>query len=702
MGIPKTCLSTRMTGSARETEGRLRALFRKYRRPSILLVALAAAAALLCGSLVSCRTAPARVGLALDTRHYDAWSNWIELPVLTVEGGQLPPGAAEVNGCLAALKSRYQPILDAPMNQAGYNTCLFYPADTERYCNLVFYVEDALSSGNDGNVYTWVYDREEDRLLTAEDAFVLAGLTREELFAAAAEALDGELAEHQAPGAPTSARDPALEGFRVKADGGVEFYLTCLSDDADPAVDFFDGWQHLLVYADGAVTHYDCRTSTTSHALLIPAEELTELDRPLWWQWGPEGDFPVEEIPAAVAARASEWLADSGVYYTQPASLRRQVSFDDLTGLTFAPGWEGTQAVESYRMLYINGDATPNVDLFFARSGDAYTYLGAIPVDDVYVPADPSRLAALAPYNVQAMRYLRLEWGVLSDAPDFQALLLENPTPITLRLPVLSWFYDQQGAGQAGSSIYYPGETPLEPRDGDMRIDSLEYLGMAHPEFAWGVAYRAERSRYAGGAWTALEPVNIVVGMYDDGGCEEVWGELPEGKDVELGILELAFGLINGEVSLWRDGWPVPAGVGACRLDLLDGEPMPEETILEGWEPVYNPGDAWRRFDWEGFSALVYCDAGFTGVSDGEHYSVNRIDTTRADLSTWRGIRVGSARAQVEAAYGERLHDADYWGLYPGEDVLWYCDSPEGWGAAILFFFEGDRVSRIVLNNMLD
>ena len=463
MGIPKTVLSTRMTGSTRETEGRIRALYQRHRRPAAALMVLALLAAALCGGLVSCQTAPARVVLAMDTQRYDAWGNCIEIPLLTVEGGQLPPGAAAVNEALAALKSLYQTVLDAPMNQAGYNLCLFYPADTERYCNLVFYVEDTLSSGNDGHVYTWVYDREEDRLLTEEDAFTLAGLTREELFAAAAEALDGELAEHQVPEAPTSAQEPALEGFRVKADGGVEFYLACMSDDADPAVDFFDGWQHLLVYSGGEVTHYDCRVSTTSHTLLIPAEELMEFDQPLWWQWGPAGDFPVEEIPAAVAEQAGAWLEDSGIYYTQLARLCRQVSFDDLTGLTFASGWEGTQAVESYRMVYINADATPNVDLFFARSGDAYTYLGAIPVDDTYVPEDPSRLAALAPYNVQTMSYLRFEWGVLSDAPDFQTLLLENPTPITLRLPVLSWFYGQQGPERPGQASTTPATSRWSP-----------------------------------------------------------------------------------------------------------------------------------------------------------------------------------------------------------------------------------------------
>ena len=700
MGIPKTVLSTRMTGSARETEGRIRALYQRHRRPAIALVVLAALAAALCGALVSCQTAPARVVLAMDTQRYDAWGNCIEIPLLTVEGGQLPPGAAEANQALAALKSLYQTILDAPMNQAGYNLCLFYPADTERYCNLVFYVEDTLSSGNDGHVYTWVYDREEDRLLTEEDAFTLAGLTREELFAAAAEALDGELAEHQVPEAPTSAQEPALEGFRVKADGGVEFYLACMSDDADPAVDFFDGWQHLLVYSGGEVTHYDCRASTTSHTLLIPAEELMEFDQPLWWQWGPAGDFPVEEIPAAVAEQAGAWLEDSGIYYTQPARLCRQVSFDDLTGLTFASGWEGTQAVESYRMVYINADATPNVDLFFARSGDAYTYLGAIPVDDTYVPADPSRLAALAPYNVQTMSYLRFEWGVLSDAPDFQTLLLENPTPITLRLPVLSWFYGQQGAGEAGTSVYYPGDLPLEPRDGDVRIDSLAYVGLSPLDETYGVVYEAARSLYREGAWSAYDPIWLVVELGRDGAFAQVLGETSPSDSVEMAVLEQGYHLFDGEVSLWRDGYPRPIGTGACGLIILDGEP--EETILTGAEPIYNPGDTWRQLDWDGLSARIYCDADYTSPAGYWHYSVNQIDTTRTDLSTWRGIRVGSTRAEVRAAYGDQLYDTPYWGEQEDVDSLWYCGNPGGWGSAIVFYFEGDTVSRILCNNVND
>ena len=52
MTLPKTRLSTAMSGSAKETEGRLRTLFVKHRRPALVLVAVVALAIGLCGSLV--------------------------------------------------------------------------------------------------------------------------------------------------------------------------------------------------------------------------------------------------------------------------------------------------------------------------------------------------------------------------------------------------------------------------------------------------------------------------------------------------------------------------------------------------------------------------------------------------------------------------------------------------------------------------
>lgn len=56
MTLPKTRLSTAMSGSAREIEGRIRNLFVKHKRPALALVLTVGFAIGLCGSLVACRS----------------------------------------------------------------------------------------------------------------------------------------------------------------------------------------------------------------------------------------------------------------------------------------------------------------------------------------------------------------------------------------------------------------------------------------------------------------------------------------------------------------------------------------------------------------------------------------------------------------------------------------------------------------------
>lgn len=63
---------------------------------------------------------------------------------------------------------------------------------------------------------------------------------------------------------------------------------------------------------------------------------------------------------------------------------------------------------------------------------------------------------------------------------------------------------------------------------------------------------------------------------------------------------------------------------------------------------------------------------------------------------------VGDSRAQVQEAYASySIYDTPCWNE-PEGDYLWYCENEAGRGACVLFFFEGDTVSRIVLNNMFD
>ncbi len=684
MKLPKTRLSTHMSGSAKETEQRLRHLFARHKRPALLLVAVVALAIGLCGGLVACRSATQAGSFTMDTQYYDALGNYIEIPRLTSEG----EGAQVVNQALSALKSQYQTVMAAPMNTAGGQRCLFYPAITERYDNLIFYLDSA-SSGNDGDFYALVYDRQEDRVVTLTEALELAGITEDALCRGAEEYLNGELPEAEVA---LAARDGTVTGFRIRDNGGVEFYLSCMTDDADPAVDAVDGWQHLLVYADGSWRHYNCKaTAPLTEELLIPAEELAGFDTPLWYQWGPSGGAPesgflLQQIPEQVETQAQVFLEGEG-YHAPPDSLLLRACFDDLSGLELASEWQGYDALECYQMTYSVPDTHRGVDLLFFRRGEDYTYVGELIGMD-YQAVEPTRLASVGPYNYAVMYHL-LEEGILTAFPEADAMLRDAPIPLAARSTAVAYFYSNR---PADISIFFADQAPLQPEGRTMRIDGADYLGLRQLYETYGVVYQLRCSGWEDGGWYSYPEPLWLVFQLDQGGDMTVLGESVPRETVEQAALEQGYHLADGTVALWRDGYPNPAGPGS-EVGFFREEPV--VTVLEDAEPIYQEGDWWQQMEWEGLSALCYCNA------DGS-YAIERLETTRTDLSTDRGIRVGSTRAEVEAAYGEELSHTDYWGLYPGEDYLWYCADPEGWGAAILFFFDGDQVSRIVLNNMFD
>ena len=684
MKLPKTRLSTRMSGSAKATEQRLRHLFARHKRPALLLVAVVALAIGLCGGLVACRSATQAGSFTMDTQYYDALGNYIEIPRLTSEG----EGAQTVNQALSALKSQYRTVMAAPMNTAGGQRCLFYPAFTERYDNLIFYLDSA-SSGNDGDFYALVYDRQEDRVVTLTEALELAGITEDALCRGAEEYLNGELPEAEVA---LAARDGTVTGFRIRDNGGVEFYLSCMTDDADPAVDAVDGWQHLLVYADGSWRHYNCKaTAPLTEELLIPAEELAGFDTPLWYQWGPSGGAPesgflLQQIPEQVETQAQVFLEGEG-YHAPPDSLLLRACFDDLSGLELASEWQGYDALECYQMTYSVPDTHRAVDLLFFRRGEDYTYVGELIGMD-YQAVEPTRLASVGPYNYAVMYHL-LEEGILTAFPEADAMLRDAPIPLAARSAAVAYFYSNRPADM---TVFFADQAPLQTEGRTMRIDGADYLGLRQLYETYGVVYQLRCSGWEDGGWYSYPEPLWLVFQLDQGGDMTVLGESVPRETVEQAALEQGYHLADGTVALWRDGYPNPAGPGS-EVGFFREETM--VTVLEDAEPIYQEGDWWQQMEWESLSALCYCNA------DGS-YAIERLETTRTDLSTDRGIRVGSTRAEVEAAYGEKLSRTDYWSLYPGEDYLWYCADPEGWGAAILFFFDGDQVSRIVLNNMFN
>ena len=176
------------------------------------------------------------------------------------------------------------------------------------------------------------------------------------------------------------------------------------------------------------------------------------------------------------------------------------------------------------------------------------------------------------------------------------------------------------------------------------------------------------------------------------------------------------YGLYSGEAAFLRDGWNTPIGPGMdLSFSCLDTGSCETEQ-LEDYEPIYHDGDYWYRvsanYPTGTFTALCYHSA----ADDAD--SIHTLEASMSDLYTPRGIRVGASRAEVLAAHPEAL-TGDYWGQYPEEpDLLaylpWSGHDPEqisdlsqlefyqGLGPAILFFFDGDTVERIVLTNMFN
>lgn len=97
--LPRSPFTTRLSGSARETEQRIRSIVQwKKRRPPVLLLLPILLLIVLCGGLVSCQNRGPAVSLVMDVQHYDALGNYIEIPALAVSAEAQPPqGVTDIN-----------------------------------------------------------------------------------------------------------------------------------------------------------------------------------------------------------------------------------------------------------------------------------------------------------------------------------------------------------------------------------------------------------------------------------------------------------------------------------------------------------------------------------------------------------------------------------------------------------------------------
>ena len=90
--VPRSPFSTPLSGSAKETENRIRNIFQyQKKRPPVPALLLACALALTCGGLVSCQARERDFPtLVMDAQYYDSQGNYIEIPALGLPGDVEP------------------------------------------------------------------------------------------------------------------------------------------------------------------------------------------------------------------------------------------------------------------------------------------------------------------------------------------------------------------------------------------------------------------------------------------------------------------------------------------------------------------------------------------------------------------------------------------------------------------------------------
>ncbi len=643
--MPRTPFSTGLSGSARETELRIRNIFSgPKKRPPVPVMVLTVLLILFCGNIVSCQMAEADVPdiSAPDTsaaESADERARW------TLYWEEAVPKLLEQ-------RDDYSPEPDGP----GYSEIILDATGEDLNLLLLMWTPGA-HAGGFYNLLVGTFDQECEPV----DYYNIAG-------------------------------DAGLCSTWEEADG---MHLVCTNSTT------YQGWE-----SSGAPMHFrfDGRTlevvdNLPPSPMSAPAmpQKLSEWDEldckylpipgavevyrrtPGWdnmspeWQavpqWEYQGTVPlttarnVDPVPAAVrdAAReyvlnatlSGDWSSPMPTAGTPIQRLEERGEWNDFSHLSLCDEWKNRENLTLSAWDVEFGDPgessyyTGYTHLLFLRDGEEMTFLTTFYDHPLEGAPEQGLLAGLSPYNWYAVEAL-YDAGYLTTRPKLANIFTKVPAPRQAEELARTWLDEND-----------PGDTvtAMEPR----------FFCVEEPH--WMGAYALESSKDG-----VKQPTQLAFFKLSSFRQFEMCVYmLPETEvtDIEKQTRAAAHGLVDYDVALWDLQYPdFPTAYGPGNYDGV----FTAQGTMENSDTWTEYGDRYearyRRGGWNG----RFC---------------TWLDTTRR-LPTTRGVKMGDSRARVLAAYPEIKE-----GPYPGMegDVLWY----QGRGADLIFFFEHDAVSRLVL-----
>lgn len=225
---------------------------------------------LLCALLLSgCSGADSQA--AIDVSEVISPSGSADLPGCLMEIPQIvnseTPAAKAINDDIQALVLNLQNTYQE--DEVMWCEMTAWPTETDRYLNLTVLLQEYPSYGTNGELLSWVYDKENAKQLLLADA-----LSMEKTDEAAIAADIGTWCAEN--GYIMNGEDLPFLVFRMTADGDVQF-LTGASVIAERLQGEVDPWCSFFTWENGEVTF-------TEMVPFDPAEITGVYSKPLFWQ----------------------------------------------------------------------------------------------------------------------------------------------------------------------------------------------------------------------------------------------------------------------------------------------------------------------------------------------------------------------------------------------------------------------------------